>query len=248
MTPKTAHDFDQELLDPVRRLRARRARPPRLPRQGRQVRRRRRDRGDAARSAQPEVRRGAGRQARGHAHQGGVPRVRLAEGLRQDARLPGAAGQGDGQAAGGARHPREPRPQPAHRGHRPPARARQLRGLRARRALPARRLSGRRGQGARGVPEARSGEDARGLRRRRSAGSRRGPKRNGKVGAVGFCYGGGMVNFLATRVPELAAGVAFYGSAPNARGRAEDQGAAADPVRRESTSASTPAGRPTRRR
>jgi carboxymethylenebutenolidase len=38
---------------------------------------------------------------------------------------------------------------------------------------------------------------------------------NGKVGAVGFCYGGGMVNFLATRVPDLAAGVAFYGSAPN---------------------------------
>lgn len=41
------------------------------------------------------------------------------------------------------------------------------------------------------------------------------PETNGKVGAVGFCYGGGMVNFLATRVPELAAGVAFYGSAPN---------------------------------
>jgi carboxymethylenebutenolidase len=30
---------------------------------------------------------------------------------------------------------------------------------------------------------------------------------------MGFCYGGGMVNFLATRVPDLAAGVAFYGSA-----------------------------------
>ena len=41
------------------------------------------------------------------------------------------------------------------------------------------------------------------------------PETNGKVGAVGFCYGGGMVNFLATRVPDLAAGVAFYGSAPN---------------------------------
>ena len=42
------------------------------------------------------------------------------------------------------------------------------------------------------------------------------PETNGKVGAVGFCYGGGMVNFLATRLPDLAAGVAFYGSAPNA--------------------------------
>ena len=41
------------------------------------------------------------------------------------------------------------------------------------------------------------------------------PEANGKVGAVGFCYGGGMVNFLATRLPDLAAGVAFYGSSPN---------------------------------
>ena len=41
------------------------------------------------------------------------------------------------------------------------------------------------------------------------------PETNGKVGAVGFCYGGGIVNMLATRVPELAAGVPFYGSAPN---------------------------------
>jgi carboxymethylenebutenolidase len=41
------------------------------------------------------------------------------------------------------------------------------------------------------------------------------PETNGRVGAVGFCYGGGIVNMLATRVPELAAGVAFYGSAPN---------------------------------
>ena len=40
------------------------------------------------------------------------------------------------------------------------------------------------------------------------------PETTGKIGAVGFCYGGGMVNFLATRVPDLAAGVAFYGSAP----------------------------------
>ena len=38
----------------------------------------------------------------------------------------------------------------------------------------------------------------------------------GKIGAVGFCYGGGMVNYLATRLGnDLSAGVAFYGSAPN---------------------------------
>ena len=41
------------------------------------------------------------------------------------------------------------------------------------------------------------------------------PETNGKLGAVGFCYGGRTVNMLATRVPDLAAGVAFYGSAPN---------------------------------
>lgn len=36
---------------------------------------------------------------------------------------------------------------------------------------------------------------------------------NGKLGATGFCYGGGIVNMLATRVPELAAAVPFYGAA-----------------------------------
>jgi carboxymethylenebutenolidase len=37
---------------------------------------------------------------------------------------------------------------------------------------------------------------------------------NGKLGAVGFCWGGGIVNVIATRVPELAAGAPFYGPAP----------------------------------
>lgn len=40
------------------------------------------------------------------------------------------------------------------------------------------------------------------------------PEVNGKIGAVGFCYGGGMVNFLATQLPELTAGVPFYGAQP----------------------------------
>ena len=34
---------------------------------------------------------------------------------------------------------------------------------------------------------------------------------NGNVGAVGFCWGGGMVNRLAAASPELKAGVAYYG-------------------------------------
>ncbi|SFB94677.1 Dienelactone hydrolase [Polaromonas sp. OV174] len=37
---------------------------------------------------------------------------------------------------------------------------------------------------------------------------------NGKLGAVGFCYGGGIVHLLATRLPELNAGVPFYGNVP----------------------------------
>ena len=40
------------------------------------------------------------------------------------------------------------------------------------------------------------------------------PECTGRVGAVGFCWGGGIVNFLATRLPDLGAGVPFYGSAP----------------------------------
>ena len=36
----------------------------------------------------------------------------------------------------------------------------------------------------------------------------------GKLGAVGFCFGGSMVNRLAVRMPQLAAGVPFYGGAP----------------------------------
>jgi carboxymethylenebutenolidase len=41
------------------------------------------------------------------------------------------------------------------------------------------------------------------------------PQSTGKLGAVGFCFGGGMVNRLAVRMPQLAAGVPFYGSAPD---------------------------------
>ncbi|MBL0371593.1 dienelactone hydrolase family protein [Rhizobium sp. KVB221] len=37
------------------------------------------------------------------------------------------------------------------------------------------------------------------------------PKSNGKVGAVGFCWGGGWVNKLAVADPDLRAGVAYYG-------------------------------------
>ena len=37
---------------------------------------------------------------------------------------------------------------------------------------------------------------------------------NGKLGVVGFCYGGGMTHTLTTRLPELNAAVPFYGNQP----------------------------------
>jgi carboxymethylenebutenolidase len=40
------------------------------------------------------------------------------------------------------------------------------------------------------------------------------PQSTGKLGAVGFCFGGDVVNQLAVRLPQLAAGVPFYGGAP----------------------------------
>ncbi|HEU6442321.1 MAG TPA: dienelactone hydrolase family protein, partial [Microvirga sp.] len=42
------------------------------------------------------------------------------------------------------------------------------------------------------------------------------PDGNGKVGAIGFCWGGAAVNNLAVNEPDLSAGVAYYGGQPKA--------------------------------
>ncbi|MEO8583978.1 MAG: dienelactone hydrolase family protein [Flavitalea sp.] len=39
---------------------------------------------------------------------------------------------------------------------------------------------------------------------------------NGKVGVVGFCFGGWIANMMAVRIPDLSAAVPFYGSQPSA--------------------------------
>jgi carboxymethylenebutenolidase len=48
------------------------------------------------------------------------------------------------------------------------------------------------------------------------------PESNGKLGAVGFCFGGGVVNNLAVRLgSDLAAGAPFYGRQPSAEDTAK---------------------------
>jgi len=42
------------------------------------------------------------------------------------------------------------------------------------------------------------------------------PECNGKVGVVGFCFGGGIANMMAVRIPTLNAAVPFYGAQPDA--------------------------------
>jgi carboxymethylenebutenolidase len=41
------------------------------------------------------------------------------------------------------------------------------------------------------------------------------PDCTGKVGVVGFCFGGWISNMMAVRIPDLAAAVPFYGGQPS---------------------------------
>ena len=58
------------------------------------------------------------------------------------------------------------------------------------------------------------------------------PKSNGKVGAIGFCWGGGTVNNLAVASPDLLAAVPYYGVAAARRRRAKIKGTRHGALRR----------------
>ena len=47
------------------------------------------------------------------------------------------------------------------------------------------------------------------------------PNCSGRIGAVGFCWGGGIVNMLAARLPDVLASVPFYGVQPSAEDAAK---------------------------
>jgi carboxymethylenebutenolidase len=71
-------------------------------------------------------------------------------------------------------------------------------------------------------------DDGRALQQKRSAGEmledfiaayqylKAHPSCNGKVGVVGFCFGGWIANMMAVRIPDLPAAVPFYGGQPEA--------------------------------
>ncbi len=173
--------------------------------------------------------------------------VSVAAGLGHDEGLPRPAGR-RGQVARRRGDPREPRPQSVHRGCRATARGGRFRRLRAGCAHAARRLSRRRGKGGADVRHARRRQARRRPRRRRRRSSSRVPNARARSAPSASASAAAIVNQMAVRFPDLAAGGAVLRRAAERRRRRQDQGAAAASTTRATTSASTPAGPPTRPR
>ncbi len=74
------------------------------------------------------------------------------------------------------------------------------------------------------------------------------PETNGRLGAVGFCFGGGVANSLAVRIPDLAAAVPFYGTPPPAADVSKIRGAVLARFAELDTRLTARRGRPTRAR
>jgi len=72
------------------------------------------------------------------------------------------------------------------------------------------------------------------------------PSSNGKIGVVGFCYGGGVSNAMAVRLPALAAAAPFYGRQAKAADVPKIKARCCSTTA-PSTGGSTRAGPPTRR-
>jgi carboxymethylenebutenolidase len=145
----------------------------------------------------------------------GVRAVPLGVRILDHSWIPCTAREGLRQAAGDPGGARKPRPQPAHRRHRPSTRDRQFRGVRADALAPLGGYPGDEDKARELFPkldQSKTREDfvaaAKFLQSRQEC--------TGIIGAVGFCYGGGIVNMLATRLPDLGAGVPFYGTQPTA--------------------------------
>ena len=136
---------------------------------------------------------------------------------RRDDGLSGPSRQPERQAAGRHRCPREPRAQRAYPRRRPPRGARGFRGAGARFPVAARRHARRRGQGTRDVQPSSVPEKPVEDGVATIAFLKDHELSTGKVGAIGFCWGGGTVNALAVASPDLSAAWPITAASPRRR-------------------------------